>query len=445
MSICFVAKKRDRIEVNNTHGEYVSEKQQAHLARAIVICLLGAIFYLYEFVLQVSPNVISNDLMRDLHLQAAGLGLLSASFFYAYMPMMFPAGLLYDRFGPRILLTIMVAVCATGALLFSHSKYIEVITLGRSMMGFGSAFAFIGTLVLVSRWFAAKYFPLMTGIVQAMSSVGAILGTIPLAQAVDQFGWRHSISGLAIAGFCMALAIWAIVRDSPKGHVIVKHQHSQSEWKRLVTVCKKPQTWLVGLYAFTMWAPITVFAELWGVAYLRATYHLGTVNASSYITFIWIGVAIGSPLLGVISQRLRRRCLPLIAMALLGLFAFTIIAYIENLSSFWLYTAMLVFGFSASGCILTFSLVRENNALATVGSAIGFNNMMVVAGGALLQPLVGIILKYQWHGEMMDSVPIYSVNAYRLGLLVIPTCYIVALILARFFINETYCRDIVKD
>ena len=148
-------------------------KQKHHYFWATIICVLAATFYLYEFILQVSPQVITDQLMRDFGIHSAGLGFLAACYFYAYMPMQFPAGLLYDRFGPRILLTIMVAVCAVGALLFSRGDHLTIVAFGRALMGFGSAFAFIGTLVLVSRWFPASFFPVITGIVQSMSSVGS--------------------------------------------------------------------------------------------------------------------------------------------------------------------------------------------------------------------------------------------------------------------------------
>jgi MFS family permease len=381
--------------------------------------------------------------MHDLGLQAAGLGFLSASYFYAYMPMQFPAGLLYDRFGPRLLLTMMIALCAGGALLFSQSDYLTIIALGRMMMGFGSAFAFIGTLVLVSRWFPASYFPVLTGIVQAMSSAGALLGTTPLAAAVEDYGWQGSIFALAMIGFILAIMAWLFVRDSPSGYVAVDCEHKKGhEWMRLLSVCKHSQTWLVGIYAFAMWAPIIVFAELWGVTYLSALYSMTRIEASVYMNYIWIGIAVGSPLLGFFSQWLKQRHLPLYLMSLLGLGSSVFLIYSPAiLSSFVLSGLMLCIGFSAAGSILTFSVVKENNHPSAVGSAIGFNNMMVVAGGALLQPLVGVILDQFWDGQIIDHIPIYSMTAYRWSMLTIPACYLLAMILAIFGIRESFYKD----
>ena len=94
---------------------------------------------------------------------------------------------------------------------------------------------------------------------------------------------------------------------------------------------------------------------------------------------------------------------------------------------------------------MTFSLVKEHNHVSTVGSAIGFNNMMVVAGGALLQPLVGIILKWYWDAGMVDSVPVYSIEAYRMGMLTIPGCYLISMVLAIFAIRESHCNDLYHN
>ncbi len=118
-------------------------------------------FYMYEFILQVSTAVMTNELMSDLHLNAAELGAMTAFYYYAYTPMQLPAGLLYDRFGPRLLLTLAVSVCALGAFLFAATSNVWMASTGRFLMGIGSAFSFIGALLLVSRWFPPHYFALL--------------------------------------------------------------------------------------------------------------------------------------------------------------------------------------------------------------------------------------------------------------------------------------------
>lgn len=410
-------------------------------ALAVIICTLAAMFYLYEFILQVAPSVMTNELMQDLNLTAAGLGAMSAFYYYAYTPMQLPAGLLYDRFGPRLLLTIATLICAIGAFFFSYAHNAIFASVGRFLLGIGSAFSFIGALVLVARWFPPKYFALFAGIVQLMSSLGAVVGEAPLAAAVATWGWRSTINYVAIIGIILAILLWLIVRDHPNGSV-VNHatDNQEGELKRLVIVCGNTQTWFIGLYTFSVWAPVVIFAALWGVPFLVAVYGLSTTVASAACSMIWLGIGIGSPVMGWWSDHIQRRCSPLTLCALMGLLSVVIVVYSSALPLPILFILLFLFGWAAAGQSLSFGMVKDINHASRAGTAIGFNNMATVAGGALFQPLVGFLLSWHWSGTMQGTVPVYSPADYRIALLVLPFCYVVAGITSKFFLRETYCQ-----
>ncbi len=409
---------------------------------AIIVCCTASLFYLYEFFLRVTPSVMTVDLMRALNIKAAGLGTMAAFYFYAYVPMQIPAGLLIDRFGPRKLLSFMIAICALGAIVFGFSHDMFLASSGRFLMGFGSAFAFVGALVLVARWFPPSYFAWAAGITQLLGSVGAIVGQAPLAASVEHLGWRNTIYMAGLIGLGLALITWLIVRDHPPKHR--KHpllsSEINNEFKRLFLVLKKPQTWCVGIYAFCIWAPISIFATLWGIPYLVATYHVSTQVASMLSATIWLGIAIGSPLVGWWSDKIGKRCLPLVVCAALGLISTPIILYSSHLSITALYILLFIFGVAAAGQSLSFASVKENNRPSIVGTAIGFNNMSVIAGAAIFQPVVGILLNLHWDGKYVNQVPVYSVSDYRFALFIIPVCYIIALLVSLKMIKETNCQ-----
>ena len=115
-----------------------------------VICGLGALFYCYEYLLRISPSVMMSDLMQAYHINATVFGNLAAFYYYAYTPMQLPVGILMDRYGPRRLLTFACLACALGSYLFAHAFHIELAQIGRFMVGFGSAFAFVGVLKLAT-------------------------------------------------------------------------------------------------------------------------------------------------------------------------------------------------------------------------------------------------------------------------------------------------------
>ncbi|GGI92595.1 MFS transporter [Legionella impletisoli] len=409
------------------------------MLHGLFIFFLAACFYLYDFVLQVAPSVMATPIMQAFDVSARGFGLISAFYFYAYAPMQLPAGVLYDRYGPRRVMTTAVLICALGSLFFALTESVLAASLGRFMIGFGSAFSFVGVLILIARWFPERYFALLAGIAQSMSSVGAIFGEAPLAALIKLTSWRQASFILSVIGFGLTLLFWLFIRDYP-------HQQTQSapktklfyEWRRLHAVCRHAHTWYTGAYAFTTWTPIAVFAALWGVPFLEAKYQISVIAASAMCSMIWVGIGVGSPLLGWLSDYLKSRRMVMVASGSMGLIACLLILYTPNVSQGWMYGCLLLLGLGASGQIVSFAVVKDNNPPHLVGSASGFNNMAILIGGAIFQPIVGFILHHSDEWVMINNAPIYSVNAYQNALLVMPICYLLSVFIALFLIKESF-------
>ncbi len=429
---------------NNNDLSLSSLIKQKPSLLATIICILASCFYMYEFILQVSPAVMTNQLINDLGLNAITLGTVAAFYYYSYTPMQLPAGFLFDRFGPRRLLTGAILICALGAFLFGSTSSIAVASAGRFLMGMGSAFSFIGTLVLISRWFPSGYFAFLTGLVELMSSVGAIVGEAPLTIAVEHWGWRQTIIILGIVGVILALLVWFIVRDSPEA-VSKGHRFQVTSKKTMLQsfrqVAANNQTWFVALYSFMVWAPITAFAALWGVPFLVVAYGISTEAASTACTMIWLAIGIGCPLLGWWSDKVNLRGMPLKFAASLGVFGLVPIIYMPHLPLVWLYICLFLLGLAASGQSLAFGVVKDNNHASVAGTAMGINNMATVAGGALFQPIIGILLHLNWNGVYYNGTPFYSVGNYRKAFIVLPFCYLVAFLVGKFLIRETHCQQ----
>src|SRR3990167_788766 len=262
-------------------GSIMIKKMQHNRLKAYLIFLLAASFYLYEYILQVAPSVMADSMMQAFHVSAAGYGVISAFYFYAYAPMQLPAGILFDRYGPRTLMTSALLLCALGSFFFALTTQLFTAALGRFLIGVGYAFSFIGVLVLISRWFQAKQFAFLAGIAQLMSSIGAMFGEMPLATLVDVVGWRAANFILSFLGVLLAILIWVIIKDYPHEPVTIPPKRQLiDEWRRLHEVCKRGYTWLIGLYACAIWTPIAVFAALWGVPYLQQKLHVSVIVSS---------------------------------------------------------------------------------------------------------------------------------------------------------------------
>jgi predicted MFS family arabinose efflux permease len=262
---------------------------------------------------------------------------------------------------------------------------------------------------------------------------------MPLAAFISLVGWRNASFLLSAVGFILAGFFWFCIRDYPhqRNQTIPDH-YLRDEWKRLVAVCKHGHTWIIGGYAFAIWTPIAVFAALWGVPYLQEKFQISVVAASGLCSMIWIGIGVGSPLLGWLSDKIENRRISLIISSILGLGATLIILYSSQLSYGWAYFVLFVLGLGAGGQTVSFAVVKENNAPELVGTASGFNNLSVLIGGAIFQPLVGYILQHTNSSTVVDGVYVYSISSYQSALLVMPLCFLASLLIAFFLLKESH-------
>ena len=267
---------------------------------------------------------------------------------------------------------------AFGSVFFAATTSIFTAAVGRFMIGFGSAFSFIGALVLLSRWFPPTHFAILAGIAQFMSSVGAIFGERPLALLIHAVGWREASFILGGVGFILAALFWFFIQDYPHQSTQSMPEHPlRDEWQRLKAVCARQYTWITGGYACTVWTPIAVFAGLWGIPYLQVKFNIDVLEASMMCSMIWIAIGIGSPLFGWLSDFLKSRRLSLGLSGVCGLIAAISILYYPGITKSLMYLMLFLFGLGASGQTVSFAVVKDNNDPSLVGTACGFNNHLL--------------------------------------------------------------------
>lgn len=417
---------------------------------ACLVCALGALFYCYEYFLRISPSVMARELMGDYHLCAAQFGYLVASYYYIYTPMQLFVGLLMDRYGPRRLLTLACFCCALGAYLFADNILL-LAYVGRFLIGFGSAFAFVGALKLAATWLPPSQFGLASGATTCLGMVGAMAGDATLGHMVHGFGWRNTIYISAIAGAVLMTLLYLFVRDQNpvQANRYSKLQcHSQpATMKDLFTgmllAIKNLNIWYAGIIGFCMYVGVSTFAELWGISYLRSTYSLDSIQAGRLIFMIFLGWAIGGPLMGIISDRLRRRKLIIVCGSILSLIITCLILYVPIWSIKEIRLLFLFMGIFNSAQVLIFVVAREVCSKEVTGIAIALANMLTMLGGMIFQPLIGKILDLCWNGAMANGVRFFSAYDYRIAFAILPISLFIAVILS-LMLKESYPYSTLK-
>ena len=152
---------------------------------AWMIWCIAAVFYLTGFYHRVSPAVMTDELMRAFQIGARSLGNLSAFYFYAYVLMQIPTGILIDVWGPRRLLIGGSLMAAVGAFLFGASTIFWVACVGRAIIGAATAVGWVALLKLTTHWFPSRKFAMLSGLGLLFGNVGALVAQVPLRISIS--------------------------------------------------------------------------------------------------------------------------------------------------------------------------------------------------------------------------------------------------------------------
>lgn len=384
-----------------------------------LICGLAALFYLYDYFIQVAPSIMTTELMHDFKIGAGDLGVLSGCFYYSYTVMQIPAGLMLDQLGARKLLCFSALISAIGVCIFASAHYFVLLCLARFFIGLGSAFAFISALFLVARWFSHQYFALIAGFIQLGGSLGSIIGLAPLAFLINKNGWRGAMWMIGVFTCVLAVVFFIIIKDGRTDYknkpITQKHL-----FKKIKILINLKQVWWISLCGLISWVPVATIGALWGVPYLMKIYSLNNVEGGYICTAFWVGLGFGSPLMGWLSSCYFGSAKPFMACFILGLIGAILVLLAPYLPIAMTAVTLFIYGLSSSAQSLSFSILKERVPSDLFATASGVNNMAAILGGAIFQPLVGWVLHLLWVGNSFNNVPIYTVHEYTMAFLALP-------------------------
>ena len=412
------------------------------------ILIVPALLYFLSYFHRVAPVVVAGDLMAAFAVSAAALGTLSAIYPYCFAVMALPGGSLADFLGPRRILTLGGLSMSAGAMLFGLASTFGVAFAGRLLVGLGASVMLIGCLRLAAEWFRTDEFATVAGASQSVGSLGALAGTTPLALLVEQMGWRNAFVTIGAMTALLAGACFLSVRDRPDGDASRERARGAGPGLRDViagipSVVTNPRSWTAGLISGGVYGGFAAFVGLWGVPYLTQVYGLPRVQASNLIALAALGLLVGAPLVGWLSDRvLERRRLPLVTLS--GLNALTWLPLVvpdAPIAPALLAPICFLIGLGSSVVVLVFACIREVNDPRHVGVALGFHNLPTFLSFGVTQWLTGLVLDRLWDGTLVAGARVYSVDAYRAAFAL---CLALAIgaFLSACLVTETRCRNI---
>jgi len=408
---------------------------------------LGAALYFIAFYQRVAPAVITNELTAAFDLTAATLGNLSAFYFYSYVAMQIPTGILADRWGPRALLTLGAGIAALGALVFAIAPTLFWADTGRLLIGASVGVAFVCMLKLAGHWMPPRQFALTSGLALFVGVMGAVFAGAPLRILVNSFGWRPVMLAGAVITLGLALAIWSIVRDDPAQRGYETYFAGQHDPRRESTlfagfleVLRYRNTWLIFFIPGAASGMVLTFAGLWGVPFLVTHYALSQTQAAGLCSLMMIAWAFGSLAYGAATDRLGKRKPLYVGGFVMALALWSVLIFTPRLPQVALVALLIALGFFSSNFIISFAFAKESVPAHLAGTVSGIANMGVMLGPMFMQPLVGWMLDQRWQGASANGARIYDFAAYQSGFALLLAWGAVSIILL-LFTRETYCRQ----
>ena len=381
--------------------------QPFQTTRWLIFGILALSYFLVYFH-RLSLSVVADDLIREMQTSAGLMGLLGSMYFYCYALMQIPAGLLSDSFGPRKTVTCSLILAAAGSVLFGLAPGIRMAFVGRILVGFGVSAVFIPTMKILSQWFKANEFASMAGLLNAVGGAGVLAATWALAWMTGLFGWRLSFLLIGLGTFVLAAMVWIIVRDRPSerglpdivakaksGGTPVGMFRATQLGQGLKLVLSNRYFWPVAIWYFFDCGIFFGFGALWGGPYLMHAYGLTRAQAGAILSMIAWGMIIGSPLLGLLSDRVlysRKKVIVLCSSLLLVLFFF-LSRFPAGLPHPLLYVLFFLFSLCASSVVaIGFTTTKELFPVEIAGTSVGLVNFFPFLGGAIFMPLLGKVL-----------------------------------------------------
>ncbi|NLG86429.1 MAG: MFS transporter, partial [Firmicutes bacterium] len=278
------------------------ERIQTRLA--IVAWLAAALCHLVETLHRTFPAAAFVGMAEDLGADAAAMGLIGSAYFFIYMFMQVPGGLLGDKYGPVPVLTVGTVVAGIGSLVVAGSQSIVQAFSGRFLVGLGVAVVFVNVLALQAELFSPAIFATLSGWVAFLGNIGSVVGMAPLAQLCDQVGWRRAAQILALFSVVVAAVAWVAGRSFNRPKEKATTQNIRCQAGTLLTTSGVKA---VLLSYFCTCGPLMAIVTLWGIPYIMTIWEVSSAQAAASLGLVPLATMISAPLLGTLADKLGKK------------------------------------------------------------------------------------------------------------------------------------------
>ena len=368
----------------------------------LAVFLPFACGYFLSYLFRVVNAVIAPDLVREVGLGAAELGLLTSTYFLTFAAFQLPLGILLDRYGPRRTEAVLLLFAGAGAWIFATSDSVVGLTLGRGLIGFGVSACLMAAFKAFVMWFPAERLPQVNGFQMAAGGLGALAATKPVELALGVTDWRGVFVVLAVLSVAVAVLLFFAVPER------AEHRSGVGLGEQLRGVGRVFTSrlfWRIAPWTVMSQASFLSIQGLWSGPWLRDVAGLERGSVATVLAAVSIAMVAGFVSLGTLAQRSGR---PL-RVAELGVIVFLVVQLpllFGSASLAW--PAWLLFGFFGTVGILPYAVLSQRFPTELAGRVNTGLNLLVFVCAFAGQWAMGAVI-----GLWPSSDGHYALEGYR--------------------------------
>lgn len=375
---------------------------------------VASLFYAYQYVLRVLPNVIMSELLGHFNTNAMEFGQFAGLYYLGYTLMHIPLAIWLDRKNPKFIIPICILATVAGIVPLLVSDTIIAANIGRFIMGIGSSGAILGVFKVIRLGFPESHFNRMLGLSVTVGLVGALYGGLPIKTLLETTHWQTIVLYFCWIGGLLAILAYIAIPSKYKP-IISTHNMIDD----IIQVLKNKNVLTVCICAGLMLGPLEGFADVWGAGFLQSVYQIAPAKAAGISSLMFLGMLFGAPGLTYMADRLKAHIKIIIGAALFMGTVFLVMLYgfgsPELLSV--LFTAVgVACAYQIIAIYVASTYVRERHVSITTALA----NMIIMTFGYFFHSIIGAMMGSHQSGGN------FSHEQYQYGLSVIPVCLFIA-------------------
>ncbi len=376
----------------------------------IIIMLVLFLGYTISQFLRTSVGVLTPNLMLDFTITPDDMGLLGGVFFLSFALFQIPAGILLDKYGPRLIMTVIISFALLGSIIFALSNSFLGLLIGRLLMGLGCSVCLMGSLVIITRWAAKDDFSKLAGTVLAVGGLGGLLATTPLSYITDIYGWRFGFWCASILTLIVIILYYTLVRDYPnksKNKFINNNKSDIASYNIMVILREKNFKYMIPM-SLMSYSSLFVILGLWGAPYLKDFHNLDLYERGQILMLMAISWNIGSFVFGRLRSIFGGYKNVVIFGSVGVIVLLLILAFTPFISEVYLYILFCILGFFGAFSVALISHYQVLFDNEFMGRALTTANFFNFGGVFLMQWLTGKIIYFFGGNESGAPKEAYS-------------------------------------